>query len=76
MFPYLHLIKGVNRYLRGTNKLVSDKLSIIAIDKHGNKRSYISISQCSKALGFGRLTIKNCLSKGNIHNGHQFVYNV
>lgn len=64
------------RYLRNTNKLVSEKLSIVAIDIDGYKVNYTSISNCSKALGFARLTIKNCLLTGNIHKGYQFVYNV
>ena len=72
--PYV--IKGVNRYLRETNKLVSERLGLIAIDLHGNKQSYISISECSRALDFGRLTIKNCLLTGNTHKGYKFVYNV
>lgn len=75
--PTPYVIKGVARYrTRETNKLVSEKLGIITIDEHGNKQSYISISECSKALGFGRLTIKNCLLTGNTHKGYQFVYNV
>lgn len=52
-FPY---VKDVNR-LRKTNLLVSEKLGLIVIDKHGNKQSYVSISKCSKALGFAILTI-------------------
>lgn len=74
--PSPYVIKGVNRYLRETNKLVSEKLGVIAIDEQGNKQNYISISKCSKALGFGKLTIKNCLLTGNTHKGYQFVYNV
>ena len=46
---------GVRRYLRATNKLVSEKWGLIAIDEHDNKQSYISISECSRALGFGIL---------------------
>jgi heme/copper-type cytochrome/quinol oxidase subunit 3 len=72
--PYV--IKDGKRYLRNTNKLVSDKLSIIAINNNGNEKYFSSIIQCSKSLGFGRLTIKNCLLKGNTHKGYKFVYNI
>jgi hypothetical protein len=51
--PTPYVIKGANRYLRGTNKLVPDKLSLIAIDKCGNKKTYFSINECSKYLVFG-----------------------
>lgn len=74
--PSPYVIKGVNRYLREINKLVSEKLGVIAIDEQGNKQNYINISKCSKALGFEKLTIKNCLLAGNTHKGYQFVYNV
>lgn len=71
--PTPYVIKGVARYLRDTDKLVSDKFSIIAIDEHENEQNYSSISECSKALGFSRLTIKNCLLTGNIHKGYKFI---
>jgi cytochrome c oxidase subunit 3 len=74
--PTPYVIKGGRRYLRETNKLVSDKVSIIAIDNDGNKRYFFSIIECSKSLGFGRLTIKNCLLKGSTHKGYKFVYNI
>jgi len=74
--PTPYVIKGLNRYLRGTNKLVSDKISLIVIDKCGNEKTYISINECCKSLGFGKLTIKNCLLKGNTHKGYKFIYNV
>lgn len=73
--PAPYVIKDGVRYIRGTNNLISSKLGIIAIDECGNKEKYMCISECSRALGFGRLTIKNCLLKGNIHKGYQFVYN-
>lgn len=76
VFFIYYVVKNEARYLRYTNKLVSEKLSLVAIDIDENKVNYTSISNCSKALGFGRLTIKNCLYTGNIHKGYQFVYNV
>ena len=57
--PTPYIIVGVNKYLRDTNKLVSEKVGIITTDQQGNKQNYISISKCSRALGFARLTIKN-----------------
>ena len=36
--PTPYVIKGVNRYSRDTNKLVSDKLGLIATDQLANKR--------------------------------------
>jgi cytochrome c oxidase subunit 3 len=74
--PTPYVIKGANRYLRETNKLVPGKLSLIAIDNYGNKKTYLSINECSKSLAFGKLTIKNCLLKGNTHKGYKFIYNV
>jgi hypothetical protein len=74
--PTPYVIKGANRYLRETNKLVPGKISLIAIDKCGNKKTYHSINECSKSLAFGKLTIKNCLLKGNTHKGYKFIYNV
>ena len=74
--PAPYDIKDGIRYLRGTNKLVYEKLSVIAIDKIGKKHYYTSISECSKALGFGRRTIKNCLLTSKIHKSYQFIYNI
>lgn len=62
--PAPYEIKNGVRYLTGTNKLVPEKLKIIAVDENGNKFSYSSISECNRALGIGRLTIKNCLIVG------------
>ena len=72
--PYV--IKNGIRYIRNTNNLVSEKLGITVIDKNNNRKIYASISECNRALGFGRLTIKNCLLTGSVHKGYQFVYNV
>ena len=74
--PTPYIVKGTNRYLRGTSKLISEKLSLIAIDKDGNKKTFFSINKCSKSLNFGRLTIKNCLLTGNTHKGYKFIYNI
>lgn len=64
------------RYLRGTDKLVSEKLGIIVLDENGITTNYVSLSECSKALGFGRTIIKNCLLTGNTHKGYQFNYDI
>lgn len=52
--PAPYEIKNGVRYLTGTNKLVPEKLKIIAVDENGNKLSYSSISECNRALGIGR----------------------
>jgi len=57
--PAPYEIKNGVRYLRGTNKLVSEKLRIIAIDENDNKLFFSSISECHRALKIGRLMIKN-----------------
>ena len=56
--------------------MVSEKLKIIAVDEKGNKLSYSSISECNRALGIGRSTIKNCLLSGKTHKGYSFIYDV
>lgn len=83
ILPTPYEIKGGIRYLRGTNNLVSgEKSGLIAINEDGNKGHYTSITECSLALGFGRRTIKNCLSSsskkktGNTHKSYRFVYDV
>jgi hypothetical protein len=60
--PAPYEIKNGVRYLTGTNKLVSEKLRIIAIDDNDNKLSYSSISECNRALGIGRSIIKDCIN--------------
>lgn len=74
--PAPYEIKNGVRYLAGTNKLVPEKLRIIAIDENDNKLSYSSISECSRALGIGRSIIKDCLLSGKTYKGYKFIYDV
>lgn len=74
--PTPYEIKNGVRYLTGTNKLVSEKLRIIAIDENDHKFSYSSISECHRALKIGRLIIKNCILTGKTYKGYKFIYAV
>jgi hypothetical protein len=74
--PAPYEIKNGVRYLTGTDKLVPEKLRIIAVDENGNKLSYSSISECNRALGIGRSTIKDCLLSGKTYKGYKFIYDV
>jgi len=47
-------IKNGLRNMRGTNKLVSEGLKIIAIDNLNNKYIFSSISECSIAINIDR----------------------
>ena len=74
--PAPYEIKNGVRYLAGTNKLVSERLRILAIDVNGNKFSYSSISECNRALEIGRAIIKDCILTGKTYKGYKFIYDV
>lgn len=63
-FPSPYEIKNEIRFIRGTNKLVSEGLKIIAIDNLNNKFIFSSISKCSIAIKIDRSKIKHCLLTG------------
>jgi len=77
--PY-EIIEGV-RYYRDTNggtapavpPLVSESVSIVAIDSDNKNYYYSSMSECSKSLNISRSTIKKCLISGKSFNGYVFV---
>lgn len=71
--PSPYEIKDRVRFLRGTAKLVSEKLKIIAIDKNNNRFTYSSITECSKALNLGRTNIKNCILSGQTYKTYKFI---
>lgn len=72
--PYEIRLQGV-RYIRNTDKLVSESASIIVIDNNNNSNIYSSMSECAKALKISRNTIKKCLSSGNSYKGYTFILN-
>lgn len=54
------------RFIRETDKLVSDKTKICCIDQKDNNELYFSgISQCAKALKLNQATVKQCLLTGS-----------
>ena len=69
--PY-EIKKGV-RFIRGSDKLVSEKLKIMTIDNFNNKSIFASISECSKSLKINRSKINKCLLTGEIYNNCQFI---
>lgn len=66
LLPSPYVIKDGVRYLRGTNNLISEGLTIAVFDDNKVKLCYTSISECSKSLGIGRLIIINCILTGKI----------
>lgn len=74
---YTALKKGGGgvRYIRNTDKLVSESASIVVIDNNNNRNIYSSMSECAKAINISRKTIKKCLSSGNSYKGYTFILN-
>ena len=73
LLPAPYEIKNGLRFIRGTNKLVSENLKIISIDKFNNKSIFSSLSECSKSLHINRSKIKNCLLTGEIYKNYKFI---
>ena len=71
--PAPYEIRSTGRFLRNTDRLVSEKFSLVSIDAFSNKLFFSSISTCSKALRISRSVIKKCLLTGEIYNGLRFV---
>ena len=68
-------IKQGLRYIRGTNKLVSESSSIIVIDTNKNSESnYSSMTECAQSLNISRVTIKKYLTSGKSYKGYLFIY--
>jgi len=72
--PYEISKSGV-RFLRNTNKLVSESTNIVVIDSNNKKNIYSSMTECAKSLSISRGTIKECLNTGKSHKGYTFVFN-
>jgi hypothetical protein len=71
--PAPYEIKHGLRFIRGTNKLVSEKIKIISIDNFNNKSIFSSLTECSKSLHIGRSKIKICLLTGEIYKNYKFI---
>jgi len=69
-------IKNGIRLYSGTNKWVSDKISIIVIDNLGNELYFDSLTNCSLSLKISRSKIKDCIVKGTIYKNFLFKLNV
>lgn len=72
--PSPYEIKNNIRFIRGTDKLVSEKLNIIVEDMNGNIQYFNSILDCSLQLNISRKIIKNCLITGTPHKDYIFKF--
>ena len=69
--PSPYTIKNGIRFYRNTEKLVSDKIKIVACcmdDASKNEIIFTSISECSRILQIDRYIIKKYLVNGEIYN--------
>jgi DNA-binding CsgD family transcriptional regulator len=66
-------IKQGIRYIRNTNKLVSEHTKIMVIDIHNNINTFKSMSECAENLNISRSTIKQYLNTGKSYKGYIFV---
>ena len=67
-------IKNGIRFLRGTDKFVSELVKVICIDKDNNKLEFVSISECSRVLKIDRQTIKKYLLSGLSNGKYKFFF--
>lgn len=72
--PSPYEIKNNIRFIRGTDKLVSEKLNIIVEDINGNIQYFNSILDCSLQINISRKIIKNCLITGKPHKDYIFKF--
>lgn len=75
LIPSPYEVKNGIRYIRGTNKLVSESLNIVCIDNTNNKivATYSSISECSNSLKINRATIKKYILTGKAYKNYKFL---
>lgn len=66
-------IKNNIRYVRGTDKLVSESTLIICIDENNAKLEFSSMTKAAEALNISRSKIKDCLTTGKSHKGYFFL---
>jgi len=74
LIPSPYEIKNGIRFIRNTNKLVSEGLKIIAIDNFNNESIFLSITECSLALKLDRAKIKHCLITGETYKNYKFKF--
>jgi len=72
--PSPYEIKNSIRFIRDTDKLVSEKLNIIVEDIKGNIQYFNSITNCSLQINISRKIIKNCLITGTSYKGYTFKF--
>ena len=73
--PSPYIIKNSVRFLRGSNSLVSEKRDIYCINVLTNEIiKFSSLTECGKALGIDRSTIKKYLISGQIYNNYRFTF--
>lgn len=72
--PTPYVIKNGVRFIRGTNKLVSEKVKFVSIDNLNNKVFFSSLTECSKTLYINRSIIKNCLLTGDTYKKYKFIF--
>jgi len=70
--PYEIKPSGV-RFIRNTDKLVSEAANIVVTDSNNNLNIYNSMSECAKNLKISRSIIKECLITGKSHKGYNFT---
>ena len=71
--PSPYEIKNGIRFIRNTDKLVAEKVKIIAIDKNNNKKIFTSITECSKFFNISKSIIKDRLITGEFFNNYRFT---
>jgi hypothetical protein len=68
-------IKNDIRLYSGTDKWVSETLSITVIDNSGNKLYFEGLSKCSEVFNISKAKIKSCIINGNFYKGYIFKIN-
>ena len=66
-------IKQGIRYIRNTNKLVSEHTKIVAVDVNNNRNTFKSMFECADNLNISRSKIKQYLNTGKSYKGYIFV---
>lgn len=61
------------RYIRGTDKLVSESTLIICLDENNHKLEFNSMTKAAEALNISRTKIKDCLVTGKSFKGYFFL---
>ena len=74
VFTLPHLMKYVTGlYLKNTQLLISEKHNLIVVNRLGESLYFKSLSECSKKLKIGKVTIKKYLLTGNFYKDYKFL---